>query len=490
MEFYWQNVFSMWGLLSALGGAVFGILWGCLPGLSATMAMALLIGLTYNMPTELAVIFMIASYTGVEFGGAISAILINIPGTPAAIPTQLAGHPLTKSGLGGQAIGAAALFSFLGNWIGIVILIGLAPMMIEFALRFGSWEMFLLAMLGIAVSGTLTAKERPAKGWAMGCAGLLVSMIGIEGQYGIERFTFGLNQLNAGIHFVPVIIGLFGLSEAFAMAANPVGKTIPAQIGRVVPPFDSIRKYWRSGLRSGMIGTLIGVIPGAGANVASFVSYSVGEQVTRKNFSKGDMEGVVCSEVANNANIGGGLLPTLTLGIPGNNSCALFLAALGLHGVIVGPTIEIDQPGFMQFLFVALLVANLFMFATAFTIIRPSIRVCSLPSNILMPLIVILCFIGTYVANYSGFDVAILFVCGVLGFILKKHSYPLAPFVLGLILGPIADENVRRVLLLYEGQYSTLLLRPIGDALILAVIWAFWFGLKRSRRQSVDESCR
>ena len=484
MEFHWQYIFTVWGLLSALGGVSFGIVWGCLPGLSATMAMALLVGLTYNMPVELAVIFMLASYTGVEFGGAISAILINIPGTPAAIPTQLAGYPLSKKGLGGQAIGTAALFSFLGNWIGLLLLLFTAPLMIGVALSFSSWEMFLLAMLGIAVSGTLTAKEQPVKGWAMGCVGLMISMIGKEGLYGVDRFTFGLPELSAGIHFVPVLIGLFGLSEVFAILGRTGAQIIPNQLGRIFPSFEVVRKYWRTGIRSGLIGTVVGAIPGAGANVASFVSYSAGEQITGKKFSKGDLEGVVCSEVANNANIGGGLLPTVTLGIPGNKSCALFLAAMGLHGVIVGPSIELDHPGFMDFLFISLLLANIFMCLCAFLLIRPSLYICSLPSYTLMPVVVVLCVIGTYTANYSMFDVAVMFISGLIGCVLVSLKYPLAPLMLGMILGPIADENIRRVLLIYDGRYSDLLFRPVGLLLVIVVAWCFYYGIRRSRSET------
>jgi|TARA_B100001964_G_scaffold238104_1_gene303010 putative tricarboxylic transport membrane protein len=484
MEFHWENIFSPLGLISAFLGASLGIIWGCLPGLSATMAMALLVGLTYNMPVEVAVIFMMAVYTGVEFGGAISAILVNIPGTPAAVPTQLAGHPLAQRGQGGQAIGTALLFSFLGNWIGILALILTVPFMISVALRFSSWEMFLLALLGVAISGTLTSKEEPIKGWAMGCIGLLIATIGKEGVYGVERFTFDIGELSSGIRFIPVLIGLFGLTEVFNVLSRSSGYVLPSQVGGILPSFSLIRDYWKSGIRSGLIGTLIGAVPGAGANIASFVSYTVGEQVTGKKFSKGDLEGVVCSEVANNANIGGGLLPTLTLGIPGNNSCALFLAALSLHGIIVGPNIEINQPGFMYFLYTALLVANFFMYLSAFSLIKPSVFMFSLPTYFVMPVIAVLCLIGTYATNYSNFDLFIMFFSGLIGYGLVKLGYPFAPLVLGMILGPLADENLRRTLLIHEGNYEELLLRPIGLILIVAVVWSFYFGIKRSRLET------
>lgn len=485
MYFDWTNVFSPLGLLSALAGASFGILWGCLPGLSATMAMALLVGLTYNMPVELAVIFMMAVYTGVEFGGAISAILVNIPGTPAAVPTQLAGYPLALRGQGGQAIGTALLFSFMGNWMGILALLLTVPAMIYVALRFSSWELFLLAMLGVAISGTLTSREAPIKGWAMGWMGLLLATVGKEVIYGVDRFTFDIPVLSSGIRYLPVLIGLFGISEVLSVLSRKQGYAIPPQVAGIIPPLRLLKKYWKSAVRSGALGVVIGAIPGAGANIASFVSYTIGEQFTGRRFSeKGDLEGVVCSEVANNANIGGGLLPTLTLGIPGNNSCALFLAALSLHGIIVGPNIEFNQPGFMYFLYTALLVANLFMYASAFIIVKPSTYLFSMPVGAVMPAIAVLCLIGTFATTYSTLDVFIMFIAGFMGYGLRRLGYPFAPLVLGMILGPLADENLRRTLVIYDGRFEELLFRPIGLVLIVAVAWSFYFGIQRSRRET------
>jgi putative tricarboxylic transport membrane protein len=255
---------------------------------------------------------------------------LNIPGTPSAIPTQIAGFPLTASGQGAKAIGTALTFSMIGNWAGLVVLVLLVPVMLSITLHFSSWEMFLLVLIGISISGSLAGRERPLKGWIMGCLGLLLAMAGKDSIHGVERFTFDIVQLNAGIGYLPVMIGLFGLSEVFRVLKQPHPPRPPAAGSWVVlPDFGDLRRYWRSAARS----SAIGAIPGAGANIASYVSFMAGERATGRRFSDGDLEGVVCSEVANNANIGGGLLPTTTLGIPGNNSSALLIAALALHGV-------------------------------------------------------------------------------------------------------------------------------------------------------------
>ncbi len=484
MSFDWTYVFGWAGLFTALLGSMLGIIWGALPGLSSNMAVALLVGFTYKLSPEIAIIFLIAVWVGTEFGGAISAVLINIPGTPSAVPTQMAGYPLAQRGEGGLAIGTALFFSMIGNWAGLIVLVAMVPLMIAIALRFGSWELFLLVMLGVAISGTLTGREHPIKGWAMGWLGLMIAMVGKDLIHGVERWTFGTNELLGGIKYLPVLIGLFGLTEALNVISQIRPKVVPSKIGRVLPPWSVIRKYWKSALRSSAVGTVIGAIPGAGANIAAYVSYTLGEQSTGRKFSKGDLEGVVCSEVANNANVGGGLLPTTTLGIPGNSSAALIMAALGLHDVIVGPNINNDHPGFMLFLYATLLVANFFMYVSAFAVIRPSVYLLTMPSAVVMPIVMVLALVGTFAASFSMFDVGVMFISGLFGYVLLRNGYPFAPLILGVILGSMADENLRRAIWVYEGKFEELFLRPVGDVLIVAVIWSFYYGIRRSRREA------
>jgi putative tricarboxylic transport membrane protein len=482
-----QLAITPYMLLVCLIGTTLGILWGAMPGLSTTMAMALLIGLSAGMEQYVAVMFMLGVYTGSVFGGAISAVLINIPGTPDAVPTMIEGHTLAKRGEGGLALGTAIAASFLGNWVGIVLLISLIPVILILALEFQSWEMFLLSMWGIAICGTMSSGEHPLKGWISGWIGLLISFVGLDLIHGVPRYTFGVGILEDGISYIPILIGLFGLTEILRVLPQKNPYAIPADVGRVVPPFGMLWKYARSAVRSGLIGTVIGAIPGAGANVASFFAYDVGKRRAkpeeRKKWGKGSYEAIVCAEVANNANVGGSMLPTLTLGIPGNAAAAAILAALEMKHVVVGPTIQYENPGLIYFIYFALIIANFLMYGMAIVLVKPCVKLFSLPRSLLMPLIIPLCVMGAFAVNLNYFDVYIMFGAGIIGYVLRTYGFPLAPMVLAVILGPLADENLRRALLVFEDQALwEILSRPIGTALILIVLYTFYDGIFRRGR--------
>ena len=470
-------------ILICSAGAALGIIWGAMPGLSTTMAMALLVGLSYGMATHIAISFMLGVFTGSVFGGAISAILINIPGTPDAVPTQLAGFPLAKRGQGGLALGMSITASMIGNWAGILLLVSCVPIILDIALKFASWEVALLALWGVAISGTLTAGEAPLKGWISGWLGLLIALVGREEIHGYERFTFGNPELLLGIPYIPVLIGLFGMTEIFDAISEPSPYVISEKVGRVFPPLKLIVKYWKSVIRSSFVGLLTGVIPGCGANVATFVSYGIGERFTKKKFSKGDLEGVVCSEVANNANIGGALLPSLVLGIPGSAPTAAFIAALGLHGIVLGPTIDLEQPGLLYFIYGGLILANVAMYLSAFALIKPSVKLFSLPRELLLPLVTILCVIGSFAEKMAMFDIYLMFGFGLFGYIMRKTGFPIGPMVLGVILGNMADQNLRRAMQVFEGDViGQILSRPVGMILIVIVVLTFISGIYRRKQ--------
>jgi putative tricarboxylic transport membrane protein len=466
-------------MLLCFSGAALGIVWAALPGLSTTMAMALLVGLTYNMSTEPAIIFILGTFTGSVFGGAISAVLINIPGTPDAVPTQMAGFPLAQKGQGGQVLGMSITASMVGNWIGILLLVTCVGYVLDIALQFASWEVALLALWGVSICGSLTSGEAPVKGWISGWLGILLAMVGREEIHGVERFTFGNAELLLGIPYIPVLIGLFGMTEIFMVLSQPHPYVIPQKIGRIFPPLKDFFKYWKSIARSSLVGLLTGIIPGAGANVATFVSYGIGERFSGRRFSKGDMEGVICSEVANNANIGGALLPSLVLGIPGSATTAAFLAALNLHGIVVGPTIELEQPGIMYFIYGTLIVANIGMYLCAFALIKPSVRLFSLPREILLPIIALLCVLGAFAQKMSMFDIYLMFGFGVLGLCMRKVDIPIGPLVLGVILGNMLDQNFRRAMYIFEDKsmWQILIDRPLGTVLIAVVLITFINGI-------------
>jgi putative tricarboxylic transport membrane protein len=477
-------VLSPYLLAITLGGVVLGILWGALPGLSTTMAMALLIGLSAGMEQNTALCFMLGVYTGSVFGGAISAVLINIPGTPDAVPTMIEGHSLARRGEGGQALGMAIGASFVGNWIGIVLLILFIPALLTFALNFRSWEMFMLAVIGVTICGSMAAGAMPLKGWIAGWLGLLVAFVGLDLIHGVARFTFDVRALEDGLNYVAILIGVFGITEIIKALPQGAASAIPTDCGRVIPPLGMLMKYIRASVRSGLIGTFIGAIPGAGANVASFLSYDIGRRRAKKEeqkkWGKGSYEAIVCAETANNANIGGSMLPTLTLGIPGNAPAAALIAALQLKNVVVGPTIEIDHPGLIYFIYAALIVANLLMYGAAIALIKPCVKLFSLPRGLLMPLIIPVCIVGAYAVRLSMFDVWVMLGAGLFGYLLVAFRFPVAPIVLGVILAPLADENLRRALMVFDRKgMEYVLSQHIGNFLLIAIIFVIAEGIYR-----------
>ena len=476
-------------LAMTLAGVCLGIIWGALPGLSTTMAMGLLIGLSAGMPQNIAICFMLGVYTGSVFGGAISAVLINIPGTPDAVPTMIEGHQLAQRGEGGQALGTAIAASFIGGTIGIILLIAFIPLILSFALNFKSWEMFWLAVIGIMVAGSMAAGSMPLKGWIAGWLGMLVAFVGLDAIHAVPRFTFGTFALFDGVPYVAVLIGLFGLAEILRTLPSRDATTIPSTVGRILPPLRRLLRFSPSALRSGILGTFIGAIPGAGANVASFLAYDIGRRRAKPEeaakWGKGSYDALVCAETANNANIGGSMLPTLALGIPGNAAAAALLSALMLKNVVVGPTIELDHPGLIYFIYAALIIANLMMYAAAFALVGPCVKLFSLPRGILMPLILPVCIIGAYAVKLSMFDVWIMFAAGVVGWIFSVFRFPVAPVVLGVILAPLADENLRRALLLFEGKSVGFVVSQwIGTLLMATVLVVVIEGVIRAVRNA------
>jgi putative tricarboxylic transport membrane protein len=405
---------------------------------------------------------------------------------------MIEGHQLARRGEGGKALGMAIGASFIGNWVGIILLIGFIPLILTFALSFRSWEMFLLAVIGISVSGSMAAGSLPLKGWIAGWLGLLIAFVGSDSIHAVPRFTFGILELQDGINYVAVLIGLFGLAEVLRVLPQRDHYTIPAEVGRVIPSFRMLARHSKAAVRSGIIGTVIGAIPGAGANVASFLAYDIGRRRAKPEekakWGKGSYEAIVSAEVANNANIGGSMLPMLALGIPGNAAAAALMAALMLKNVVVGPTIEIDHPGLIYFIYTALIVANLLMYAAAIMLIRPCVKLFSLPRGLLLPLIIPICVIGAYAIRLSMFDVWVMFASGLAGYALHYFRFPTAPIVLGVILGPLADENLRRSLYLFEDRsIGFVLSQYVGTALLFVIGFVFIEGILRIRRERQNQ---
>ncbi len=474
-------------LLVTLGGVVLGIFWGAMPGLSTTMAMMLLIGLSVGMKQEVALAFMLGVYTASTFGGAISAVLINIPGTPDSVPTMIEGHPLAKRGQGGQALGLSITASFLGNWVGILLLVACMPVILAIALQFKSWEMFLLAVIGISICGSMNSGSMPLKGWMTGWLGMLLAFVGYDAIHGVARFTFDIPALYDGISYIAILIGLFGLAEIMKVLPQREHTAMPENVGRAIPSVGLLIRHMPAALRSGLIGTVIGAIPGAGANIAAFLAYDVGRRRARPEekakFGKGSFEGIVCAEVANNACIGGSMLPTLTLGIPGSAPAAALMAALQLKNVSLGPTINIDQPGLIELIYALLIVANFLMFGAALALIKPCVKLFSLPRGLLMTLIIPICIIGAFAVRTNMSDVWVMVAGGFIGYAFHMFKFPPAPVVLGVILAPLADENLRRALLLFDNNGLGFFARQyIGHVLVVIIAVVFIEGFRRGRR--------
>ncbi|MCM3660981.1 tripartite tricarboxylate transporter permease [Georgenia satyanarayanai] len=441
-----------------------GLVMGILPGLSATMAIALLAGLTFGLPTDTALISLLAIYVGSISGGAQTAILLNIPGTPASAATAVDGFPMARQGKAGSAILMAITASALGTVISVIFLLTLTPLLTRAALNFGAWEFFLLAAFGIAICGTLTARDHALKGWIAGFLGLFVAQIGLDPIGAEPRFVFGNVNLMGGIQLIPIMIGLFGFPEivkAFRKSDHVPLKVVKVKVG------DAVGAVFRSSstvLRSSAIGTGVGIIPGVGEDVGGWLSYAATKGLSKdsESFGKGNKLGVISAESGNNAAIGGALIPILSLAVPGSAPAAVLLAAFLMHGYRPGPLLTRESPEFVFEVAVYLAVSAVAMWFLALLVMKLSVRVLGLRKEILMPVIYVLAVVGSYLINYSLFDVRMMLVFGLVGLFLYEFGFPAAPFLLGVILGPMADSNLRRALILSEGSWLPMFQRPIS----------------------------
>jgi putative tricarboxylic transport membrane protein len=440
-----------------------GIVIGALPGLTATMGVALMTTLTYKLAPDLAVMILICMYVGAIYGGSRSAILLNIPGTPANAATTLDGNPLAKQGLAGKAMGIATSGSVLGSIIGMFFLATLAPLLGNYALKFQSYEFFWLAVFGVVISGHLTALDDPIKGWISGFLGLMVAMVGQEGIHAYERFTYGVTELLGGFSLIPAMVGAFGFAEVLVVMRNAAPEIVNTTRDSIIPRLREVLQYWRTILRSGVIGTGIGIIPGVGEDIGAWVSYAAARRASKQKelYGKGSIEGLIAAETGNNSAVPGALIPVLTLAIPGSAPAAVLLAAMFIHGVRPGPMIMIESPQFVYQVVAMVLFASLAMLAFGLSMTKPLLKVLSVPRTRLMPVVFVLCAIGSYAIAERTFDIGVMIGFGLVGFALREMKYPMAPLVLGIILGDILDKNLRRGLVLSDGDLTPFFTRPI-----------------------------
>jgi len=485
------GILTLESLLNVAWSTLLGIIVGALPGLTATMGVALLVTLTYKMDPSQAILCLLCLYVGAIYGGSRSAILINIPGTPASAATTLDGFPLALQGRAGFAMGIATTSSALGTLVGIVCLAAVAPALAELALRFGSYEFFWLAVFGVVISGQLTSLDDPLKGYIAGILGLIIAMVGMEGIHAYQRFTFGISELGAGIDLIPAMVGAFGFAEILNVMKEKMGPKPITTSDRVIPRFADVWQYKRTIVRSGIIGTIVGIIPGVGEDIGAWASYAAARRASKEKdqFGKGSVEGLTAAETGNSAVVPGALIPALTLAIPGSAPAAVLIAALFIHGVRPGPMLMIENPTFVYEVVAILVLATLAITIYGLSLTKLLVRVLLIPREKLMPVIYVLCVIGPYAITQRMFDVWVMVAFGIVGFALRQMKYPMAPLVLGIILGDLLDTNVRRGLVLTNGDPTPFFTRPISLILCVATVLTILFSIplvQRLVRQAID----
>lgn len=451
-----------------------GIFVGSLPGLTATMGVALLTTLTYTLDRDTAILVLICMYVGAIYGGSRSAILLNIPGTPASAATSLDGFPLAQKGKAGYAMALATAGSAFGTLVGIFLLVLLAPPLAAIALKFGSFEFFWLAVFGIVISGQLTGGISPLRGYIAGILGLSVAMIGSDGLHAHVRFNLGISDLNGGIGLIPAMVGAFGFAEVLTVMWRAKAKLV-AEHGkkdRILPRLVDLWRYKFTALRSGVIGTLVGIIPGVGEDIGAWASYAAARRVSseRKEFGKGSLEGLTAAETGNSAVVPGALIPALTLAVPGSAPAAVLIAALFIHGIRPGPMIMIEQPQFIYSVAAMLIFATLAIAIFGLSLTRLFVQVLKVPREFLMPVVFTLCVIGPFALTQRLFDIWVMVFFGLVGFLLRQMNYPMAPLVLGIILGDLLDKSLRRGLTLSDGDLTPFFTRPISATFALIIL--------------------
>ena len=468
-------------LLAIVCGVAAGIIVGAMPGLSPSMGVALLVPFTYAMEPTLGVILLTAIYLASNYGGSITAVMINTPGTPASAVTTFDGYPLTQQGRPGVALGVSLVSSSVGGVVGTLILITCFAPLARLAIKCHPADYFAIAVFGLTSVASIGDRNW-AKAGAMALLGLLINTVGIDPTSGVSRFTFGIPQLYDGFSLIPALIGLFALSEVFFQIERQ--NLAPTQVADSGYEWPSWSDYWRlkiSILRSSLIGTLIGVFPGAGATIASFVSYDIAKRFSKQpeRFGNGSLEGVAAAEAANSSSVGGALVPLLTLGIPGSASTAVLIGALMIHDVVPGPRLLQDHSEMVYGLFASLLIANACLLLLGLLGSRLWIRVTAIPKNQLYPLILSVSVIGSFAVRYSIFDVVACLGFGFLGWMLRRYRYPVAPIILGMVLGGIAETNFRNAV--SYGGYTVFWDQPACRMILIVSVLSLLFPVIRSR---------
>jgi putative tricarboxylic transport membrane protein len=488
-----HGVFEPYSLLLLALGVIMGMAFGAIPGLTATMGVALLTPLTFVLEPAAGINMLIGIYCGGIFGGAISAVLVNIPGTPAGMMTTLDGYPMGQRGEAGKAIGYATIASFSGGIISAVVLIVAAPQLAKIALQFGPAEYFAIAVFGLSIIASVSGKSI-IKGLISGVIGMIITTVGMDYVTSTPRFTFGITALLSGFAFIPTMIGLFGMREFLMQIGTGRYKyQVQQNVGKVTPSLSEVKRLFPVIFRGGLIGTFIGALPGAGGPIASFISYDTARRSSKhpEKYGTGIPDGIVASESANNGVTGGALIPMLTLGVPGDGVTAVMLGAFMVHNLLPGPMLFQNHGALVYAIYIGFLLANIFMLFFGLVGARYFARILNLPMPILLPFISVLTVVGAYSIRNNPFDIAVMLAFGVLGYLMSELKIPAMPMVLGIVLGPIAEANLRGALLISKGSWLIFLKEPISLVLlIISVIMAAYPYLSRtlSRKTKLEKS--
>lgn len=473
-----NTILTFGNMLIIMLGSIFGTVVGALPGLGPSAGIALLLPLTFGMEASTALCLLVGSYMGTMYGGRITAILINTPGDAPAIKTALDGYPLMTQGKGGLALGVSAISSFVGGTFGLIILVFGAPMVTKLSINFGPPEYFMLMILGLSTI-TLLAGDKVIKAIVMALFGFSLGMVGSDYVSGFFRFNFH-PQLMEGLDFVAIIIGLYGLGEVF----HNIEHLVHLDMGKpsfktkeFIPDRHVMKQIAMPTLRGSVIGTLIGILPGAGGTIATFLAYAAEKKSSKapERFGNGAIEGLASPEAANNASVPGALIPLITLGIPGSGGTAIMLGALIMYGLRPGPLLMIESGPIVWTMIAGLIIANVFLLISNIIMIPLFVNMIKLIQKYLSPIVTVLCVFGAYSLNYGMFNVWMILIFGIIGYFIKKFKYPTGPLILSVVLAPLTENYFRQSLMISQGTYAIFLTRPYSLGIFLVIAGVFLY---------------
>lgn len=477
-------------IILMVAGLIIGVIFGALPGFTATMGVAVFVPFSYWLEPQGALLLLSGIYCGGVYGGSIPAVLIGIPGTPASVPTAFEGRALTQKGESGHALALVTFASAFGGFMSSIALMLFTPLLAIIALKVGPPEQMMIVIFGLSVV-VMLSQENMIKGLIVGLLSLLVATIGQDPQVGFPRFTFGIYQLTGGVSLVPVLIGLFSIPEVLNMIGESKDSLVaPDKVGRMYLKIFDFVHYIANYIRSTVIGIVIGIIPAAGPDVAAFLSYNQAKKgsKTPEAFGKGSIDGLIASETANNGVTGGSLIPLLTLGIPGSAPAAIFLGAMYIHGLQPGPRLFKENAEILYTLLVGFGIINIVMFFIGWIFCRYASKVLIIPKSILVGTIVVLATVGSYAIGQNMFDVYQMYIAGIAGYLMLKYHYPLSPVALGLLLGPMLEQAISQTAVMYGADIYLIFSRPLTVVFfflcVLSFAWApvlRWVQHKRQR---------